>query len=289
MEYLFEKPKQNIFLFILLGFILVSFSGCTSLASVSPIQSAITNAPSAIADPVVLPDADPSAILNRRQVPVLCYHQIRNWTSSDSKRAEDYIVPVDNFNAQMKLLADKGYHTILPDQLYDYLVKGARLPSKPVMITFDDTRAEQFTVADAEMKKYGFKGVFFIMTVSLGRPGYMTKEQVKELSDEGNVIGSHTWDHSNVKKYLDEDWVKQVDKPSEQLEQITGRPVNYFAYPFGLWNKNAVDHIKQRGFKTAFQLSEKRDQTDPLFTIRRIIVPGAWNTSLLQRCMSNSF
>jgi peptidoglycan/xylan/chitin deacetylase (PgdA/CDA1 family) len=36
------------------------------------------------------------------------------------------------------------------------------------------------------------------------------------------------------------DWVKQVDKPSQELERITGKPVDYFAYPFGLWNKQAV-------------------------------------------------
>ena len=189
----------------------------------------------------------------------------------------------------MKLLAENGYHTILPDQLYDYLVKGASLPSKPIMITFDDTRAEQYSVGDEEMKKYGFKGVFFIMTVSLGRPGYMTKEEVRQLSDEGNIIGSHTWDHSNVKKYQDPDWIKQIDKPSKQLEQITGKQINYFAYPFGLWNKNAVAHLKQRGFKAAFQLSERRDADDPLFTIRRIIVPGAWSTSTLQKWIGSSF
>jgi hypothetical protein len=42
-----------------------------------------------------------------------------------------------------------------------------------------------------------------------------------------------------VKNYVAADWVKQVDKPSRQLEEITGKPVNYFAYPFGLWNKQS--------------------------------------------------
>ncbi|HMG67999.1 MAG TPA: polysaccharide deacetylase family protein, partial [Chitinophagaceae bacterium] len=206
-----------------------------------------------------------------------------------SKRAEDYIVPVDNFRQQMKFLADNGYHTILPDQLYDYLLKGTPLPSRPIMITYDDTRAEQFTIASEEMAKFGFKGVFFIMTVSLGRPGYMTKDQVRQLADNGNIIGSHTWDHSNVKKYLAQDWIKQVERPSEQLEKITGKPIKYFAYPFGLWNREAIQQLKERGFKAAFQLSEKADQDDPQFTIRRIIVPGEWSTSTLQKWMHNSF
>jgi peptidoglycan/xylan/chitin deacetylase (PgdA/CDA1 family) len=45
------------------------------------------------------------------------------------------------------------------------------------------------------MEKYGFKGVFFVMTVSINRPNYFIKEQIKELSDTGNVIAAHTWDH----------------------------------------------------------------------------------------------
>ena len=63
----------------------------------------------------------------------------------------------------MKLLADSGYHTILPDQLYDYLTKGTALPPKPIMLTFDDTDGDQYNIARPELLKYGFKGVYFII------------------------------------------------------------------------------------------------------------------------------
>ena len=49
------------------------------------------------------------------------------------------------------------------------------------------------------------------MTVTIGRPRYMSKEQLKELSDEGNIIASHTWDHHNVQKYQGQDWVTQIE------------------------------------------------------------------------------
>src|SRR5579871_2347408 len=127
-----------------------------------------------------------SAILNRKQIPVLCYHQIRDWRATDSKRSKDYIVPVNAFKQQLKMLAESGYHTISPDELYDYLTKGAPLPSKPVMLTYDDTDLGQFTVAYPEMQKYNFKGLFFIVTVSLNRANYMSRDQVEQLSDAGN-------------------------------------------------------------------------------------------------------
>lgn len=233
--------------------------------------------------------ANAAEIIARQQVPILCYHQIRNWTSTDGKMGKDYIVPIAEFKLQMKMLADSGYQTILPDQLQDYLVYGTPLPKKPIMLTFDDTKLDQYTVAIPEMKKYGFKGVFFIMTVSLGKPNYMSKNQVKELSDAGHVIGSHTYDHQNVKKYQSEDWITQIEKPTKTLKEITGKDIKYFAYPFGLWNKEAIPELKKRGFNAAFILAEKRDENDPLFTIRRIIASGYWSTRTLHNSIVKSF
>jgi peptidoglycan/xylan/chitin deacetylase (PgdA/CDA1 family) len=230
-----------------------------------------------------------SVILGKKQVPILCYHQIRDWKPTDSRLSRTYIVPPDVFAAQMRMLADSGYHTISPDQLYAYLISGSRLPEKPIMLSFDDTDLDQYTTGYPVMKKYGFKGVFFIMTVSLGRPHYMSRDQVRTLSDEGNTIGSHTWDHHNVKKYEGNDWIKQLDKPTKQLEQITGKNIRYFAYPFGLWNEAAFPELKTRGFVAAFQLNEKADPVDPLYSIRRIIVPGTWNGGALHQWILRDF
>jgi peptidoglycan/xylan/chitin deacetylase (PgdA/CDA1 family) len=127
------------------------------------------------------------------------------------------------------------------------------------------------------------------MTVSLNRPGYMTREQVKQLADDGHIVGLHTWNHKNVKTYTDEDWPVQIEKPLAQLKQITGKPVEYFAYPFGLWNQAAIEKIKGYGFKSAFQLSAMREENFPLFDIRRIIVPGEWSTSTMKKRLQTSF
>src|SRR5882724_7194304 len=58
--------------------------------------------------------ADAATIMKRKQVPILCYHQIRDWRPTDSKTSRDYIVPEAAFRAQIKMLADSGYHTISP-------------------------------------------------------------------------------------------------------------------------------------------------------------------------------
>jgi peptidoglycan/xylan/chitin deacetylase (PgdA/CDA1 family) len=271
----------------------------TKSASVENNQDSTVNISSAQANeentPITKKDrkiADAATILARKQVPILCYHQIRNWTAKDSQSAKDYIIPVQTFKDHIKMLADSGYNSILPDQLYNYLAYGDKLPEKPVMITFDDTDYDQFEVGAKELAKYGFKGVYFIMTVSIGRNGkvrYMSKENIKELSDKGNTIGSHTYDHQNVKKLVGEDWTKQIDKPTKTLEEITGKKIIDFAYPFGLWNKEAIPQLKKRGFRDAYILATARDENDPLYTIRRIIASGYWSAKTLHNSMVNSF
>lgn len=236
--------------------------------------------------------ADAKAIMAKREVPVLCYHQIRNNLASDSKRAHDDIISPDKFREHIKMLADSGYHTILPDQLYNYLVFHAKLPEKPIMITFDDTDMDQFTVGNSTLKKYGFKGVYFIMTVSIGRKGrinYMTKENIKQLSDEGNTIASHTYDHKNFAQFTDEDWKTQIDEPTKKLEQITGKKVEYFAYPYGIYKASTLHKLKEHGFKAAFILSTTRDENYPLYTIRRIIDPGRYTAKNLYYSINKSF
>lgn len=233
--------------------------------------------------------ADAAAILARKEVPILCYHNIKDFSASAGEMTKTYTVKPANFAEQMKALSDAGYHSILPNQLYDYLVYNKPLPAKPVMITFDDTRGEQYSIGSSEMKKYNFKGVFFVMTVSINRPNYLSKEEIKNLSDSGNSIAAHTWDHHMVTKYAGEDWNTQLVKPKAKLEEIIGKPIPYFAYPFGLWNKEAIPEIKKSGYQMAFILSTKRDSIDPLFTIRRMIVSGNWSTERMMKSMESTF
>lgn len=266
------------------------FIGCqTSIEKKIPREEPVKNVVDTPESVRVITDTTAGDILSRRQVPILCYHQIRDFRGGDSKTARDYIVPPARFREQMQLLADSGYNTILPDQLIQYLKYGTALPPKPVMLSFDDSDLSQFEVAKAELDKHRFKGVFFIMTVVLNKPGYMRSEHVKQLAEEGHVIASHSWDHKNTRKFTEEDWAVQIDKPSKQLSQITGRPVGYFAYPFGLWNHEAAQGLADRGFKGAFQLSAKRDSTLPLMTIRRIIIPGEWAAEKMHAFMKQSF
>ena len=94
-----------------------------------------------------------------------------------------------------------------------------------------------------------------------------------------------------MKRYKEEkDYEVQLTGSRQKLESITGKPVEYFAYPFGVWNEAALPELEKRGYKGAFQLSaSRRDSTLPLYTLRRMIVPGYWNTATMHKWIKINF
>lgn len=217
------------------------------------------------------------------EVPVLCYHNFtlhQNTTITVSR---------SRFEEHLKMLRDSGYQTVLPDQLYEFFTEGRSLPAKPVMISFDDSRGAQYRIARPLLEQYGFKGVFFIMTVCLNKPDYLTTQELKALVAEGHAIGGHTFDHPSLRALPPGGWKVQLEKTKHDLETILNRPVRDFAYPYGAWSASAIVYLKAYGYRDAFQLDGRFAPSDTLYTIRRLLVGGNWNAATLYREMFRAF
>lgn len=215
---------------------------------------------------------DVAAIVGRANVPVVCYHQIRPLTASDAAEDRTYIVPPKVLDAQLAALKRAGFASVSAHDVAAHMAEGKPLPRKPVLITFDDASAGQYTRALPILRRHGFKATFFIMTVVLGKQGWLTRGQVRALDREGMEIAAHTWDHRAVPSYAEDDWRVQITKPKAELEAIVGHPVDVFAYPFGQWDAAAHGHLRDAGFQIAFQLSDEIDPAAPMFTVRRVLV-----------------
>jgi peptidoglycan/xylan/chitin deacetylase (PgdA/CDA1 family) len=246
--------------------------------------------PSATAAPKSTPAArtDAAAVAARARIPVLCYHQIRDQTAADSASDRQYIVSPRAFAEQMQALDKAGYTPVNGYALVAHAATGYKLPRKPILITLDDGSEGQWTRALPVLKRHGFKATFFPMTVVLGKPGWLTKRQVRALDEQGMTIGAHTWDHHAVPDYKGDDWKVQLEQPKAELEKLLGHPVTIFAYPFGLWDSAAFPHIRAAGYHAAFQLSDKLDRAAPLMTLRRIIVPQ-WTGAQLLHAIEEDF
>ena len=238
--------------------------------------------PRPVASSTPTPRTDLAAVAARARIPVLCYHQIRKPTAADGADARPYIVRPSVFAAQLRTLAQAGYTTITGDQLVDHLGRGAPLPAKPVLLTFDDASAGQYTHAFPVLRRYHFTATFFIMTVVLGKPGWLTRGQVRKLDLAGMTIGAHTWDHKPVPQYTGTDWRTEVTAPTRDLQRLVGHRIRLFAYPYGLHDDKAIPYLWRAGLRAAFQLAEPLDRGHPLWTIRRIIVPEISGKQLLR-------
>ena len=222
-------------------------------------------------------------IIKRATVPVLCYHQLRNWTSSDSQyNRVNLICPPKYFRAHLDALVEDGWTTISPEQYVRHLTAGAELPPKPVALSFDDGSASQAHEGLVQLTRRGMTGTFFVMTVVLGKPKWMSIRDIQRLADAGMTIGSHTWDHQAVSDLSGSSWKVQLEQSRSTLRKASGQSVAHFAYPYGVVSDKAYRHLSKAGYKTAFQLKAKRvDPSAPLYTLRRTLAVSTWSGAKL--------
>jgi peptidoglycan/xylan/chitin deacetylase (PgdA/CDA1 family) len=257
-----------------LGLACLVLAGCGGGGSRAPGGSPRTVAPP--------PRTDPAAVAAQADVPVLCWHQIRRQTAADSARDRQYIVSPAAFAAQMRALDRAGYHPVNGEALVAHVARGAPLPRKPVLLTFDDASAEQYDAALPVLRRHHFVATFFVMTVVLDKPGWLSSARVRALDRAGMTIGAHTWDHRPVPGYAGGDWRIQITEPTRRLARLVGHPIRLFAYPYGLWSPAAFAHLRRAGFTAAFQLADRLDRRNALWTLRRIIVPQVPGSTLLR-------
>jgi peptidoglycan/xylan/chitin deacetylase (PgdA/CDA1 family) len=261
-----------------------ALTGCSVLDRRSPAAAAAATAADAPPPPPAAPlrPGTPAEIAARSTVPVLCYHQVREYTAADGPGARPLICPPDVLERQLEGLLAAGLHPVTGDALVDHLQLGTPLIDDPVLVSFDDASGGQYTNALPILSRLGIPATFFVMTVVLDRPNWLSRDDVRELDAAGMTIASHTWDHHPVTKYGEKDWATQLEKPRAQLEEIVGHDVDLFAYPYGLWNAAALPHVQAAGYRAAFQLADQpQDAALPLLTIRRTLTLPTWDVPTL--------
>lgn len=211
--------------------------------------------PRADAPPPLPTVADAPAAPSELRVPVLVYHNVR--AASGDPAARPYDVTPEEFDAQLGVLETEGFTPITVSAAVDAL-RGAPLPAKPVVITFDDGRADQYANAVPLLQQRGFVATFYVFTNAIGRPGYFTAEQITTLVAQGHEIGSHAVYHPYLTESDDGALKEELERSKATLETVTGRPVRAFAYPFGLTDARVTAATAAAGYDSARGLDHSR-------------------------------
>jgi len=194
---------------------------------------------------VLLPG--PSAI----RVPILMYHYIRLNPDPRDRLGFALSVTPSDFAAQMDWLARNGYHPITAEDLYAYLSGARGLPSRPVILSFDDGYADFFTAALPILRSHDFTAVSYVVSGFVGQSGYMTAGQVIESDRAGIEIGSHTVSHVNLATQSANGLVYQLTASKQALERLVGHPVVSFCYPSGRYNSSVASAVAVAGYHDA--------------------------------------
>lgn len=181
-------------------------------------------------------------------VSILMYHMIGDMKNNSAVMTED------NLRIQMQYLKDHGYHPITMQELYDYVTKGEKLPSKPVCITFDDGYLDSYTIVYPMMKEFGYPWTLFLITDDVGKSyNRMTWEQLKEMADSGAVtIANHTLSHPklhNLSTRAEKE--NEIIGANKALKYHLGIDNLWFAYPYGDYDDEVIDICKKAGIKLA--------------------------------------
>ena len=242
----------------------IATPSATPTLTATPIPT-ITPTPTAFA---TAPAPGESAI-----VPILMYHNLRDLPGNASELQRTWTVAPSAFEAQVKWLAEHRFHTITMAQLVAHLKRQSPLPTKPLIISFDDCWEEQYTVAFPILKKYNFIGTFFVYTNPLDRKSYLTWAQLQEMSAAGMDIQAHTLTHPHLRAIASLEAQTEISESKKILESKLKKPVVALSYPFGEYNASVIEMLKRAGFESAVTLAAGyRQRADELYTLHRIRV-----------------
>jgi len=118
----------------------------------------------------------------RGAVPVLTYHGISD------RAASIYDITPKQFAEQMAMLQQAGFHTITAEQYARFPGGSAKdLPSRPILITFDDGQLDSYRNADPILKRHGFRATMFVITepVDRGNAFYLRWDEFRTMRDSG--------------------------------------------------------------------------------------------------------
>lgn len=213
------------------------------------------------------------AAARRLVVPILMYHVI----SAPPAGVANAELWVDRhvFAEQMQALRQAGYEAVTLRQAYDGWRRGAPLPKRPVVISFDDGYLSHYTHAKPVLRRLGWPGVLNLELKALG-PGGLTVKQVRALLAAGWELDSHTLTHPDLTTLDDAALRHELVESRRSLRRRFGVPVDFLAYPAGRFDARVAAAVRAAGYRGATTTVEgvARRSDDP-FTLPRVRVNGS--------------
>ena len=208
----------------------------------------------------------------KKPVPVLMYHRINQPDPTSS-----LTVSPESFAKQIEWLRKNKFRFLSLDEAID---RGMKISfwEKAVALTFDDGFHDNYENAFSLLRERRFPATLFVVVDWVGKEGYVSWNEIRELNQNGIQIGSHSLTHRWLPEILnDTELESEIVKSKKRIEEEIGKEVRHFSYPVGGVDERVAEQVRKAGYRAAWVAGAKPNDIirSSLFSIRRLKVsPG---------------
>ncbi len=186
------------------------------------------------------------------------YHRVLE--EEPEKESRWHYVTVTEFRKQMSMIDRLGFTPITFSDYQLFVEDKLTLPSKPIIITFDDGYLDTLENAIPVLNELNMRAVIFVMgnrklksarwdeVDDFDTCPLMTDEQIRTVQNMGFEIGAHSLDHYPLTGLSEEDIVYEVSRSKQAIENVLGKPILTFSYPYGSVDDRVKKIVSNSGF-----------------------------------------
>ncbi len=231
---------------------------------------------------VVRPPMPGAHLAPREAVPILMYHVIADPPPGTPYPAL-WVGPKE-FSGQVQGLKDAGYHGVTLQQAWNAWHHKAKLPSHPIVLSFDDGYGGQVRNALPTLSGAGWPGVLNLELANLKDTG--GTKAIKRMIRAGWEIDAHTLTHPDLTTVDDGRLAQEIVGSRARLRRYFGASAGrFFCYPSGRYDARVVAAVKAAGYlgATTTQAGWARPAADRFALSRIRIDRGMTAAAVLQR------
>lgn len=166
-----------------------------------------------------------------------------------------------------------------------FLDIAAKKCKRKIAVTFDDGLEDVYTFAYPFLKEQGVPFTVFVITDFLDTDGYITAEQLKEMSKDPLVtIGSHGVTHKILPKLSREEKMFELSESKRKLSELIGKDVTVFAYSHGQFDQETLSLMDCYDYAAS-----AADCFSSHFNMNRYLVPRCNITTKLYKAQLELF
>ncbi|MBY0554971.1 polysaccharide deacetylase family protein [bacterium] len=198
-----------------------------------------------------------------RWIPVLMYHKIPD---QEIQSQHKIYVTKSNFEKHLKFFKSRNFTTLTFSDLKKFRtgeVSFSEFPKKPLILTFDDGYRDNLKNASPLLKQYGFRAQLFLLAdqnidqnswdVNSTEPAHEIvsgKDRQQWLKSQFEV-GSHGFEHKKITEFNEDEALKELIDSKKSLEQEFSKPINVYAFTYGVTGSNSDDLAQAAGYDYA--------------------------------------